>query len=138
MTDHCCSRRTLLKGAALGAAVAVPVLASCSDGSGVPGQSPEAGERLASLDDFEDGQTLVVMTAKGVPVVLTRQGGEVVAHSGVCPHQGCAVRVEVDNLLCPCHNSKFEFDGTLISGPADTDLDPTVVHLDGRDIITGP
>ena len=138
MTHPCISRRTVLKGAALGAAVAVPVLASCSDGSGFPDASPEVGERIASLDDFEDGQTLVVMTSRGVPVVLTRDGDEVIAHSGVCPHAGCAVRVEVHNLLCPCHNSKFEYDGTFISGPAGRDLEPTLVHLEGRDIVTGP
>lgn len=137
MTDNpCVSRRTVLKGAALGAA-ALPVLAACSEGSGMLDRTPEAGEVIASLDDLDDGQTMVVMTARGVPVVLRREGDEVTARSGVCPHGGCAVRLEVDNLLCPCHNSKFEFDGTFISGPAGEDLHPTDVHVDGSDIVTG-
>ena len=136
MTDKLPSRRTVLAAAALGAA-AVPVLASCSDGSGFPGREPAAGEKIASLNDLEDGQTLVVMTSDGTPVVLNREGEDVSAHSGVCPHGGCSVRLEVDNLLCPCHNSKFEFDGTFISGPANVDLVPTDVHVDGTDIITG-
>lgn len=129
------SRRGVLKAATL-TAIGAPLLASCSDGSGTPGRTPEPGEKLASLDDFEDGQSLVVMTSAGVPVVLRREGDEITAHNGVCPHGGCSVRVEVSNLLCPCHNSKFEFDGTYISGPANTDLLPTEVKVENGDIIT--
>ncbi len=127
----------MLAGTVLGAA-AIPVLAACSDGSGIPDRTAEAGEAIASLDDFEDGQTLVVMTAAGTPVVLTRSGDEILAHSGVCPHQGRAVRVEVSGLACPCHNSRFEFDGTFVSGPANADLQPAEVHLENGAIVTGP
>lgn len=101
------------------------------------GREPEPGETISSLDNIADGETLVVMTGDGTPVVLNREGDNVIAHSGVCPHGGCSVRLEVDNLLCPCHNSKFEFNGTFISGPANSDLHRTDVHVDGTDIVTG-
>lgn len=110
---------------------------ACSDGSGFPGRTPEPGEKIANLDDLADGQTLVVMTNAGTPVVLHRDGDEVVARSGVCPHQGCAVRVEVDNLLCPCHNSKFEFTGEFISGAAGESLPATPVYVENGEIFTG-
>lgn len=123
---------------AAGAAVAIPFLASCSQGSGMPGRTPKPGEQIASVSDLADGQTLVVMTAAGTPVVLSRDGDEIRALSGVCPHQGCAVRQEVAGLLCPCHNSKFDFGGKLISGPAGSDLPPTTIHVEDGRIITGP
>jgi Rieske Fe-S protein len=39
-----------------------------------------------------------------------------------CPHAGCQVNKEGDKYVCPCHNSQFKLDGTLIQGPATTGL----------------
>jgi len=37
-----------------------------------------------------------------------------------CPHLGCQLEWNPDELSwdCPCHGSRFDFDGNLISGPA--------------------
>ncbi len=42
-----------------------------------------------------------------------------------CPHLGCQVEWNPDERSwdCPCHGSRFDVDGKLISGPAQTDLD---------------
>ncbi|MDO5495423.1 MAG: Rieske (2Fe-2S) protein [bacterium] len=133
--SSCYPRRTVLKGAALGA-IALPAIAACSDGSGILGRTPEPGEVLAAIKDLPDGQPVALTTAKGVPVILAREGDEVMAYSAVCPHGGCAVRVEVANLLCPCHNSRFEFDGTFISGPANSDLPTTPIVLEDGNVVT--
>ena len=99
------SRRTVL-GAAAVAVISVPVIASCA---AEPAEPPPSGTVIAPLDAVPDGDTVVVTTSKGEPVVLRRDGDTVTALSGVCTHQGCSVRKELDNLLCPCHNSKFDF-----------------------------
>lgn len=41
-----------------------------------------------------------------------------------CPHLGCQVEWNPDELSwdCPCHGSRFDCDGRLLSGPARTDL----------------
>ena len=39
-----------------------------------------------------------------------------------CPHQGCQVKKDGDKYVCPCHNSQFKLDGSLIQGPATTGL----------------
>jgi Rieske Fe-S protein len=39
--------------------------------------------------------------------------------SSRCTHLGCKIKSsENDNLVCPCHGSKFSFDGTPLNGPA--------------------
>lgn len=37
-----------------------------------------------------------------------------------CPHQGCKLRHNENQkmFICPCHNSKFNYDGNCLSGPA--------------------
>lgn len=41
-----------------------------------------------------------------------------------CPHAGCIVKYDPNTrqLICPCHDSKFDLDGNLLQGPATTGL----------------
>lgn len=38
----------------------------------------------------------------------------------VCPHMGCELTWNPDELSwdCPCHGSRFDWEGNLIDGPA--------------------
>lgn len=58
-------------------------------------------------------------------VLLVKRGAEVRAFSSRCPHLGCRIaRVEGEQLVCPCHGSRFALDGRRLSGPAAADLRP--------------
>jgi glycine/D-amino acid oxidase-like deaminating enzyme/nitrite reductase/ring-hydroxylating ferredoxin subunit len=50
--------------------------------------------------------------------------------SPTCPHMGCAVRWNraESSWDCPCHGSRFSLDGTMLNGPAATDLRPFEVQ----------
>ena len=133
MSQSTPTRRTVLLSAALGA-VAAPALAAC--GGGTPEATPTSGEVLAALDALEDGVATVVTTAAGTPVVLTRSGDTVSALSGVCTHQGCVVRNNGVNLLCPCHSSEFGFDGGVLKGPASEPLPPVPVAVQDGNVVT--
>jgi Rieske Fe-S protein len=52
----------------------------------------------------------------------TDQGPLAVSRS--CTHLGCIINYrEADReFLCPCHQSRFTWDGKYLSGPADKDL----------------
>lgn len=57
-------------------------------------------------------------------MLLVNIAGVISAFSSECPHAGCREDWEVENqqFVCTCHFSRFELDGTLVGGPADTDL----------------
>ncbi len=56
--------------------------------------------------------------------VLPQQNNQVL--SSICPHEGCNVtwRADINQFLCPCHDSFFGADGARLSGPSRRGLDP--------------
>ena len=60
----------------------------------------------------------------GVIVVRKTEDGTLSALNPMCPHQGCTVNWKQDsnNLVCPCHSSKFTADGKVVAGPANEPL----------------
>jgi menaquinol-cytochrome c reductase iron-sulfur subunit len=51
--------------------------------------------------------------------------GSATVFSPVCTHLGCQVGWDrgTQRFVCPCHNSVFTKDGTVVSGPAPRSLD---------------
>lgn len=59
------------------------------------------------------------------------------ALSPICSHAGCTIEYHDDDgrFVCPCHDARFEKDGTLIDGPAPRDMDPldvSIAEYEGR------
>ncbi|GAB4297277.1 MAG: hypothetical protein Fur0034_07140 [Desulfuromonadia bacterium] len=44
------------------------------------------------------------------------------ALSLVCTHLGCTVSVGEGEMVCPCHGSRFDREGGVLSGPAASPL----------------
>ncbi|QWZ09542.1 Rieske (2Fe-2S) protein [Nocardioides panacis] len=130
------SRRTVLRGAAVGGA-ALPLLAACGSGSG----SSSASAPSASAAP-------VTVAAKDVPVgggkILTDQQvvvtqpekGTYKAFTAICTHQGCTVnKVLGGKIVCPCHGSTFSItDGSPQGGPAQSALAEKKVSVEGDQI----
>ena len=71
-------------------------------------------------------------------MILVNVGQDIIrAFSNSCPHQGCRTswKYSNDNFTCTCHTSIFTNDGTLVSGPANSDLDSFTATRD-NDILT--
>lgn len=116
------SRRAMLGAAALGV---LGVAATCGDESDTKDNGGAAskpvmiakanvpalnGEPYAS----DDGDFYLVHNKDGV-----------LAFSWKCTHQGCKVpwQASEDCFHCPCHGSKFDYDGVSFAGPAKRPLD---------------
>ena len=63
---------------------------------------------------FNEGGMLLVNVGQGV----------IRAFSNKCPHADCRTswKYSNNNFTCTCHTSIFNNDGTLVSGPANSDL----------------
>ncbi len=65
-------------------------------------------------------------------MILVRWQGSVYAFALSCPHQHTALRWEEDDgrFQCPKHHSKYEPDGTFISGRATRGMDRYAVQVE--------
>ena len=88
-------------------------------------------DRLASAE----GRTLralrrgegKILELNGTRVAAYRNpSGQVTRLSPICTHMGCLVEWNAAESTwdCPCHGSRFEPDGTVLSGPAEAPLEP--------------
>ena len=58
-----------------------------------------------------------------VTYIVHRSKNGVIIMNDVCTHQGCAVKLKSEGLLCPCHNSLFNAtSGEVERGPATQSL----------------
>lgn len=77
---------------------------------------------------------------KGTPaIVLEPEQGSIIAFSAVCTHLGCIVQWDdtKDNFLCPCHGGRFSVNGSVLSGPPPSPLEPLPVTIAGDQIFIG-
>ena len=84
-----------------------------------------AGE-VESVEDIAPNTGAVVREGLRKVAVFRDEAGELHRRSAVCPHLGCIVawNPAAATWDCPCHGSRFDKVGTVINGPANTDLPP--------------
>jgi len=93
-----------------------------------PGDAPTADSLLP------DSGCVIRKGAKKIAVYCDKEGTKH-EHSAVCPHLGCIVNWnDVEKSWdCPCHGSRFDALGKLLSGPALSDLGPAQEFVSGEE-----
>lgn len=141
------TRRQFLEGSAalVGVSLGGATLAGCgakeaakptaragADGSiiltGIPALAPSEGHAFT----FPGGEPGLIFQGKD---------GQSGALSAKCTHAGCAVEWDGRSkipLRCPCHESQFDLDGKVLSGPAKAPLKRYAVSLSGEEITLKP
>ncbi|GAA6620162.1 FAD-dependent oxidoreductase [Scytonema sp. NUACC26] len=86
------------------------------------------GDRIKGISnsfvDVTSGEGKIV-TVDGKKVAAYRdEAGEIHAVSAVCPHLGCVVawNSAEKSWDCPCHGSRFDYNGKVLHGPTVKDL----------------
>lgn len=113
------------------------VLAACSpqapeEETASEDESSTASEdtTTAAADGFVAVGTVAQLDTDGylldedASVIVVRDGEELMALSPICPHKQCKVNWQASSsqLVCPCHDSQFAVDGSVVQGPATTPL----------------
>jgi Rieske Fe-S protein len=78
-----------------------------------------------SVDDLAPGLGGLVLVHGRRLAIFKAEDGSITALSPRCQHMGCTVDWnDADRTWdCPCHGSRYRFDGTVIRGPAKRNLD---------------
>ncbi|MEJ7605151.1 MAG: FAD-dependent oxidoreductase [Bryobacteraceae bacterium] len=85
------------------------------------------GGDVGSVDDIAPDSGAVVRRGFQKIAAYRDASGELHEFSAICPHLGCVVDWNATESTwdCPCHGSRFDTNGCVINGPANTDLSPT-------------
>jgi len=77
------------------------------------------------------------MIDKKEQVILVRWQGVVYAFNLSCPHQNTALKWDADDqrFQCPKHKSRYQPDGTFISGRATRGMDRLAIRRDGETMV---
>jgi glycine/D-amino acid oxidase-like deaminating enzyme/nitrite reductase/ring-hydroxylating ferredoxin subunit len=89
---------------------------------------------LDGLDKLPAGRGEVVEWKGEKAAIYKDEQGAVHAVSPLCTHMKCIVHWNnaEKSWDCPCHGSRFNFDGKVIQGPANEDLAPVQLKADGE------
>ncbi len=82
-------------------------------------------EHIRSLAEVQAGQAKVVRFKGSSYAIYAQENGELHILKSTCPHARCEVRWNGAELSwdCPCHGSRFNIHGRILSGPATSPLD---------------
>ena len=89
---------------------------------------------IDSIEKLSPGEGGVIKHGLKPIAVFRDESGQVYASSAVCVHMGCIVHwnAEEKTFDCPCHGSRYTFDGKVVNGPANKGLEPAEV----REVVT--
>lgn len=76
------------------------------------------------LEDIKNDQGGIIKSKGKRLAVYRDQSGELFVSDSTCTHLGCELAYNDGerSFDCPCHGSRFNYDGEVIEGPADTAL----------------
>jgi Rieske Fe-S protein len=107
--------------------IAGAVVSACASLAARPVPISDGRVRLVLAEHPEltrpDGALKVLPQGATNPLyVLRLEGGQFAVLSPICTHQGCTVDIQGPRLVCPCHGSTYDRDGTVLRGPAERAL----------------
>jgi Rieske Fe-S protein len=139
-------RRTVIVGAGVGALATAVAACSSYDTKAAGSESASPSAAGSGASDAHGAGPLAKASAVPVgsglivgDVVITQPtAGVFEGFSSVCTHAGCTVSEITDgNIVCPCHGSRFNLDGSVAKGPATKPLEAKPVSVQGDSIVAG-
>ena len=64
-------------------------------------------------------------------IIIIKEAGKFTVLSSRCTHLGCMInKFENNQLICPCHGSAFDMEGSCVKGPAGKSLQKHSYSID--------
>lgn len=110
---------------------------SPSNNTGVPPVTPPPAGTSFTIDLNNELKNVgESKTSNGIILVRITTGNATSAFTAVqvaCPHEGTSVGYSINQarFICPNHGSQFTNSGTLLNGPATSNLKPYAITLTG-------
>ncbi|MET0391745.1 MAG: FAD-dependent oxidoreductase [Chitinophagaceae bacterium] len=84
-----------------------------------------SGEELQQTGELARGEAKVVTWNKEKIALYKDENGQLHAVSPECTHMKCGVQWNTAEKSwdCPCHGARYSYDGKLLTGPANADLE---------------
>ncbi|RZM79281.1 QcrA and Rieske domain-containing protein [Leptolyngbya iicbica] len=132
---------------ALASSLPIAIAACQGDTADAPTDAPADTAATVEGDGFAAIGTVADLDAAGFLANVRFQGSRVlvirdpanadavIAFNAVCPHAACTVEWGEETLVCPCHDSFFNFDGTVASGPAAEPLAQFEAKIEGDQVL---
>ncbi len=118
------SRRRFLKGVT--ALLAVPTLWLMGSLTKRDDSLPENSEAVLNVPLTEGNGIRFFADA-----IVINSGDKISVFSSKCPHLGCRInQAEGNEIVCPCHGSRFDLQGQMLRGPANHGLQPLDYRVD--------
>ena len=86
-------------------------------------------EEIHELADLAPGEGRVVIFNKQKIGLFKHETGALYAVNPICSHMKCEVKWNVAERTwdCPCHGARYSYDGSVITGPADHELEQIAI-----------
>ena len=112
-----------------------------------------AGKLLIKLNDYpplqeDNGSVRLGVTPLADPVtplglfypviIIRTPGNQFFALDSACRHAGCVVLpfTPEERIFCPCHGSRYDYDGSVLAGPTGSPLIRYPANFDGVGTLT--
>lgn len=131
-------RRTFIRDAAAAVAGAFLALGATPKGASAMAVHLMRAHRVMGTEhSYPLPQQDGAMIDRDAEVIIVRFQGKAYAFSLSCPHQHTALRWEPDNnrFQCPKHHSKYQPDGTFVSGRATRGMDRFTITRSGDNVV---
>lgn len=91
---------------------------------------------IGTIAELQKDSFISNRTFQGEQVIVIRDPADptgILAINSLCTHQGCSVAwIDDDQAFsCPCHGSKFNPDGSVAAGPAESPLGMFEAKVEG-------
>ena len=91
----------------------------------------------AKIGELAPNSAKIFRFGSAAGMLINTAEGKLLAFSATCTHLTCTVSYQADTatMFCPCHNSRFDLAGNVVSGPPPAPLESFQVDVVGEDIV---